>query len=188
MYDRSKELVRRLKERYGNNPIIGAEIGVWSGENAAYLLQELPNLTLYLIDKWWPVEQDSDYFKSGDDVAKYNLDMHNYWMSKALSEIRPYYNRVILLYGDSTNVYRHIYPLSLDFVFIDGDHSYKGVYQDCDNFYNKVKDGGILSGHDWNPGGTFKTDEAVLDFLKDNNLPYTPEIGPDCTWWIYLND
>jgi hypothetical protein len=41
---------------------------------------------------------------------------------------------------------------SLDFVFIDGDHSYDGVFNDITNWFPKIKIGGIISGHDYWPG------------------------------------
>ena len=36
----------------------------------------------------------------------------------------------------------------LDFIFIDGDHSYAGVLQDLVMYWPKIKDGGIFAGHD----------------------------------------
>ncbi len=35
-----------------------------------------------------------------------------------------------------------------DLIFIDGDHRYKQVLKDIDNYLPKVKKGGIISGHD----------------------------------------
>jgi len=40
----------------------------------------------------------------------------------------------------------------LDFLFIDGDHSYEGVKQDFKNYSKLVKSGGIIVFHDINPG------------------------------------
>jgi predicted O-methyltransferase YrrM len=36
-----------------------------------------------------------------------------------------------------------------DFVYIDGDHSYKGSKSDLKNYYPKVERGGVISGHDY---------------------------------------
>ena len=38
---------------------------------------------------------------------------------------------------------------SIDFVYIDGDHSYESIQQDLYYWYNKVKPGGIIGGHDY---------------------------------------
>ena len=36
-----------------------------------------------------------------------------------------------------------------DFIYIDGDHSYKGAKSDLINYYAKVRRGGVLAGHDY---------------------------------------
>ena len=36
-----------------------------------------------------------------------------------------------------------------DFVYVDGDHSYKGSKSDLRNYYPKVKRGGVIAGHDY---------------------------------------
>ncbi len=40
---------------------------------------------------------------------------------------------------------------SLDFVFIDADHSYEAVKQDIAHWLPKVKAGGWIGGHDYHP-------------------------------------
>lgn len=36
-----------------------------------------------------------------------------------------------------------------DFVYIDGDHSYKGAKSDLINYFRKVRSGGVIAGHDY---------------------------------------
>ncbi len=38
---------------------------------------------------------------------------------------------------------------SLDFVYIDANHSFKFVAQDIDGWSRKVRTGGVISGHDY---------------------------------------
>ena len=38
---------------------------------------------------------------------------------------------------------------SLDFVYIDGNHSYENCLLDCLHWFDKVKPGGIVGGHDY---------------------------------------
>jgi predicted O-methyltransferase YrrM len=38
---------------------------------------------------------------------------------------------------------------SLDFIFIDGDHTTDAVLQDIRDYYPKLKDTGIMLGHDY---------------------------------------
>lgn len=52
---------------------------------------------------------------------------------------------------------------SLDFIFIDADHSYESVKEDIVAWYPKLKPGGVLSGHDYRsnhfPGVSLAVDE-----------------------------
>ena len=52
---------------------------------------------------------------------------------------------------------------SLDFVFIDGNHSYEFVFNDIKYWLPKVKIGAVLAGHDY-------SSESVSKAVSDNNL------------------
>lgn len=68
---------------------------------------------------------------------------------------------------------------SIDYLFLDGDHSYETVRDELHALYPKVKSGGIIAGHDWNgfPG----VQRAVRGFAKfDISKVRTSE---NC--WIY---
>ncbi len=55
--------------------------------------------------------------------------------------------------GDSTSLYvinkvYNLNPHGIDFLFIDGDHSYEGVKADYDNYFSLVRPGGVIVFHD----------------------------------------
>lgn len=61
--------------------------------------------------------------------------------------------QVELLAGDSTaattiEYIRQYFPEGIDFVLLDGDHSYEGISQDYQNYAPMVKPGGIIAFHD----------------------------------------
>lgn len=61
--------------------------------------------------------------------------------------------RVELLAGDSTApetiaAIRSYFPDGIDFVLLDGDHSYEGIRQDYENYAPLVKPGGLIAFHD----------------------------------------
>jgi hypothetical protein len=67
---------------------------------------------------------------------------------------------------------------SLDFVYIDGDHSIKGIETDLNCWYPKIKSSGIISGHDYT---MFDVGQAVNLFCKKiDRLPL--KLFPDYTW------
>ena len=74
------------------------------------------------------------------------------------------YPQVELIYDTSTNFVSNLEDESLDFLFIDGDHSYEATFADISNYWPKVKKGGLFAGHDINLG---TVDQAVKQFFKD---------------------
>jgi cephalosporin hydroxylase len=72
---------------------------------------------------------------------------------KLFSSFNRKQQKVILVEGDSTasevkRKVREIFGNGLDFLFIDGDHSYEGVKADFQNYFPHVKPGGIVAFHD----------------------------------------
>ena len=60
-----------------------------------------------------------------------------------------------------------------DLIFIDGDHSYDGVRNDILSWFPKIKIGGFICGHDFDPdlempeGNIFGVNKAVTEIFKD---------------------
>ena len=72
---------------------------------------------------------------------------------------------------------------SLDFVFIDAGHTYTEVKEDIEAWFPKVRNGGIVSGHDYVKYTNFGVIEAVDEFVKDKyDLQLTDE-----EWWEGYN-
>ena len=75
------------------------------------------------------------------------------------------------------------FPLTkLDFIFIDGDHSYERCYEDLNLWYNKVRPGGIFAGHDFSLPGVNK---ALHQFRTENNIKGFFKVQKYDVWyWI----
>ncbi|MAL45783.1 class I SAM-dependent methyltransferase [Hyphomonas sp.] len=83
-----------------------------------------------------------------------------------------------LIQGDSTVVHEDITEL-YDAVFIDGNHSYEYVKKDLENYWPKVRDGGIVALHDANFEGERYGTPRVLretDF-EWNFISHSAEVG-----------
>lgn len=69
-------------------------------------------------------------------------------------------------------------PMKVDFVYIDGNHSYLYVKQDIEQYFPRVKVGGVIGGHDiW----IDDVKRAVFEFARENELR-TYVTYPD--WWL----
>lgn len=66
---------------------------------------------------------------------------------------------------------------SVDVIFFDADHSRDGLAQDIDAWLPKLKPGGLLCGHDYNPG--FPSVVALID----QRFPRRA-IVPDTSIWL----
>jgi hypothetical protein len=78
---------------------------------------------------------------------------------------------------------------SLDFVFLDAGHDYSHVKEDILAWLPKIKDGGIIGGHDYKhpclPGVTEAVDEFFKDKLETINGGITPD-WPSPSWLVRL--
>lgn len=123
----------------------GVEIGVEKGKNAQTMFEIIPNLKLYGVDSYREHPQAS---------YAYHAKIRN-WDEKYLENCKEQClgrmkgRNFTLLQGFSEDMVKKIEDNSLDFVYLDGDHSYDFVMQDLIAWGRKLKKGGIMSGHDY---------------------------------------
>lgn len=115
---------------------VGAEIGVKEGHFSKCLCEA--GLKIYSIDPW--VEYSDYYF----GTLTQNID-EQYEKTKALLE--PLGATVIR--KTSMEAVKDFKDESLDFVYIDGNHSFKYVTEDIFEWSKKVRHGGIIAGDDY---------------------------------------
>lgn len=125
----------------------GAELGVWYGETFKYLVNNCPSLTLFGVDLY---EQQPE----NDGPQKYypGEDGHKWEHEKYYADIQKFCEtsngRAKIYKGKTTDAAKLIADESLDFVFIDADHSFMGVDEDITHWAPKVKKDGYIIGHD----------------------------------------
>jgi hypothetical protein len=175
-----------ILDRLPNNiPLLGAEIGVLNGNTSHRILGARLLLKLYMVDPWIAPEKESSYFKSGDDNALKPAQEHDKAYRLTLKRVAFAGDRAIIMKMFSHEAEPKIEDGSLDFVFIDGDHSYIGVSKDIKSWLPKVKKGGWIGGHDYHhetrsnlQGVTIAVDEV---FTKSEI-----EIDDNHTWFVRL--
>jgi predicted O-methyltransferase YrrM len=137
--------------------LIGVEIGVCLGYTTEALLTQIPNIKkIYAVDNY-PAFVDWN----GGDI---NKERQAIMKSRAFEKLSTFGDRVEFSYETSTEFAKTIEKESLDFVFIDGDHSEEASYKDFWNYYPLVKTGGIFAGHDIVLPGVEK---SLKNFLGD---------------------
>lgn len=154
------EYILRLIHKYGWT--IGAELGVWYGETYFRVLEGAENLTLIGVDNWdskYPLTTRKDQTKNRKGVYE---------------GARNFPGRAVIMEMDTAEAAEKIPDRSLDFVFIDADHSYEGCHRDIVNWLPKIKDIGWILGHDYTWPGV---NRAVHELLNPVNcdILYTDE-------------
>ncbi len=165
-YHRDKR--RALHDLYAPlNPKLGAEIGVWKGNTSRSLLNRFPDLTLYMIDRWKPPQKGDSWLTTEDRFAKHSAAEFTDAFNGAMKVTHPYQHRCRVWMLESIEAAKNVADGTLDFVFIDGDHSSVGTFVDIDAWYDKVKSGGIISGHDYGEGHDlgYGVADAVKNFF-----------------------
>lgn len=167
-------------------PMYGAEIGVLRGETSRVLLQHLPELRLYMVDRWDTVSEDSGYYRSGDGVARFSADQMASCLHEAESATAFAKRRRLMMRMDSLTAAIYIKDGSLDFAFIDANHTYDAVKADIHAWWPKVRSGGILCGHDYGSKrdrrGIWGVSQAVNEFAAQARLDV--HIGRGQVWWV----
>jgi Methyltransferase domain len=145
-------LVELLKDK---ETLVGIEIGCDEAVTSKYLLTELPQLELHSIDPY------TEYRDWNGTVVEDRTPLYE----KVMSGTKEFGERFVLHKEESDKIVNDFENESLDFVFVDGIHTYDGVISDCRNYYSKVKKGGIFAGHDF----TMIPDvnRAVVEFARE---------------------
>jgi len=120
-----------------------AEIGSFAGESAEEFLKHAKIAHLHSIDPW-----AGGY--DATDPASENYPMVA--IEREFDErMKPFAGRVTKHRMTSVDAI-HLFPdRSLDFVYIDALHTYEGAKIDINLWRHKVKPGGWLGGHDYEP-------------------------------------
>lgn len=153
---------------------IGAELGVWKGRTFKHLLTKVPHLHMIGVDLYaaQPNNTGPETWTPGENGHEWD---HDFYFNDILNFCKTVNGRGRLLRMKTDEASKLIEDESLDFVFIDADHSYEGCNNDIKNWMPKVKKGGYVIGHDifW---------EGVNKALKENfGDDYYEE--EDNVWW-----
>jgi hypothetical protein len=197
------ELIDLLKSDFSLG--IGVEVGTFKGEYSKEILQRWDG-QLFMIDVW---DELGDEYADSSNHKNFEGGVY----SECMKNIRGFEDRAIMIRAKSHIASKFFGDNSLDFVYIDANHSYEFVKEDINLWYPKVKKGGWVMGHDYlklnwsnppytengidkhiwlisdnegqsNYAGVFGVNPAVDEFCKQHN--YTPSFTDEWlgTWYF----
>lgn len=104
-----------------------------------------------------------------------------------MRKLSKYKDKIQFIYKLSMDASGDIPDNSLDFIYIDGNHSYDAVMSDLKLYAPKLKLGGIIGGHDFDPE-TLGVIMAVIEFKFTNYNKYSKIMSkknnPERDWWM----
>ncbi len=130
---------------------VGAEVGVLIGKYSEMFCRNIPKLKLYAIDSWEIYDGYNifDKLPKAYEEAKRRLALYN------VEIIRAFSMDAVKMFQDE----------SLDFVYIDANHSYLHAVQDIVYWAEKVRKGGIVAGHDYRHSGPANGSHSVIEAI-----------------------
>ncbi|MCE7029346.1 class I SAM-dependent methyltransferase [Jiella avicenniae] len=149
----ARQLVMSHLKRFG----IGIEVGVHKGDYSALLLNALRPQKLYLVDPW--EHFDGPEYRAavyGGAVSSPEIMQERYEgvRDRFASEIKA--GTVEIVRQRSGKAAERFEDESVDFVYVDGDHTKEGVTIDVEAYWPKLKEGGVMAFDDYSLGGWWK--------------------------------
>lgn len=165
---------RALLKTLGENAF-GAEVGVASGMFSDLILEISQPKILHLID-YWKKDRRGHGITPGRVVSLFQKKKQDWNVIQDKYQDKITEGKVVLHRGLSWDMLNDMPDSSLDWIYIDAAHDYSSVKKDLDAAKEKVKNNGVIMGHDyvrWGRHG-FKCGvvEAVNEFCIVNDYEF----------------
>lgn len=143
----------------------GVEIGVLHGDFSQMILDIIKPQKLILID---PYTNDTTqvYGRELDHISVMYSTEKDYKkvVKRFANEIKT--GRVVIEKKTSYDAVSDYIDKAFDFFYVDGCHLYDCVDRDLNDWYPKVKSGGLIMGHDYFDFDNFGVKQAVDELMK----------------------
>ena len=151
----------------------GAELGVLQGQFAQQTLSGWTSVNkYYLVDPWAHQDPEKyvDFANKGDEEQNENME-------QAILNTATYQDKVVFVRNFSTDAVKMFEDCSLDYVYVDAVHDYRGALTDLTDWWPKIRPGGIMAGHDFIDSidpfwGVFNVKSAVEHFSAAVAAPF----------------
>jgi len=162
-------------------PINIAEIGVGSGDNALDMLSNIDVSMIYLVDPY--IEYCDHDSCTPEDAKEKTQEQQDATYTEMTLKIEQFASKTTIVKKASVEAAADYANGFFDYVYIDGCLSTASVANDIAAWWQKVKTGGVIAGHDYNFYPGVKT--SVDAFVAANGLSLNlsnAEGGSD--WYI----
>ena len=122
---------------------LGVEVGVDRGLFSKFMMETIPGVKMFGVDPW----SNTCY----EDYNPYKLsqDYFEGCYKEAVERLAPFGDNYKIIRKFSMDALKDFEDDSLDFVYIDANHDFLHFTEDLQYWFRKVREGGIISGHDY---------------------------------------
>ena len=100
-----------------------------------------------------------------------HIKRQNPYSKKAVEDLLKKFNdKINLIKGNSNLILKKIDMSKVDYVFLDGGHTYETVKNDLENCLEVINSNGIVMCDDYNFGHLPDVKNAIDEFVKENKL------------------
>lgn len=147
---------------------VGVELGVNEGAYSDFLLSNSNLEKLYSIDSW-----STDYSETlAASFKKWTINHGEVEQAEKTSRevLSKYNDRSIIVKGNSFDAAGQFEDNSIDFIFFDAGHRFTGFALDLIKWWPKIKDGGLIAGHDYWRRYRYEVMDVSNAFLFEHKL------------------
>lgn len=165
----------------------GVEVGVKQGDFSHAVLETWKGRHLISVDPWLQAPP-REYL----DVANLPQAEQEEFYQQTLRRLVPFLERSTIWRMTGAQAAGRLPHHSLDFVYLDARHDQESVLQDLQDWFEKVRPGGVLAGHDYLDGsfpeGEFGVRSAVDAFFAARALRVGATFAdpPWPSWFVLL--
>jgi methyltransferase family protein len=159
------------------NGAVFVEVGAYLGRSSLYLASRIQasgkRIRVYVVDLWdgWLYDdyREDSSEAPGDEKGpewedvfwRFIRNVRHAGVEDVIYPLKMPSEQAASLFEDGT----------LDFVFLDADHSYEAVRRDVEAWFPKVKRRGVLGGHDYLHPDFPGVRRAADEFFREQELP-----------------
>jgi hypothetical protein len=165
------DLINLIKKYRNTKEMTMIEIGSYAGESTCLFAKEFKNVIS--IDPFM-----NDYDKNDITCEYMDLtDVYNVFKKNIES-----YKNITHIRKISDDAINDLKKINVDFVYIDGMHTYEQVNKDIKNYLPLIKNDGFIGGHDFHPVW-----QGVVNAIVEN-LGTPENTFSDTSWLVKKNE
>jgi hypothetical protein len=161
-----------LIQKYFNEDFKMAEIGSFHGTSTRFFSLFVD--TIYSIDIYDYHVPPSGRIPEMDKMFK---EAEEIFLERTKD-----YNNIVKIKKNSVDAAKEFEDNSLDCVYIDGEHLYDYIRSDIYAWKDKIKDGGVLCGHDFDHNHS----SSITKILNEFNLMNEFSVYSDTSWSVII--